>query len=363
MKLRRIVSQFSADFLKGEWDESLHPRGDDGKFSDGGGSGSAKPTAAERSPNPNADANNDGVTDSSRVGVPGTSSPPPPSIPRLPNLNENERAAEARFAGRFEDDPDGLVKQYRDRLAAGNIGDAPNVYSTDDAKLLSPDYNPPGASDEGVKENRALYNAVTHQTANAIAKRAFVQHLEEHAGDSNRHILVTAGGVASGKGFALSSVGETNVISKLVTAVWDSAGEQNSTEMPWVQEQADRLGYKVTYVYVDADPHETWENPKRGVVERAAKKGRMVDAKLFAESYTIGAKNFKSFAERNKSKADFIFLENRGTPRKLAGFPGHALQVKAEQIYERATRTLKARTDLPHYVRTGGTLNERYWPD
>lgn len=344
-------------------------RAEDGKWTSGGGGGGPSGASSEggssggataRAPDPTADADGDGVTDASRVGAAGKDVPPPPPINRLPNLNDKERSAESRFASAYEKDPDGMAKEYRARLAQGEIGDGPNVFATDDAKLLSPDYNPSGSDDE-VKEARALYNAAVHQTANAMAKRAFIQHLEENAGGENKTILVTAGGVAAGKGFALNSIEESNSLSKKVTAVWDTAGEQNSTELPWVQQEADRLGYKVTYAYVDADPDETWANPKRGVIERAAKKGRMVDAKLFAESYELGAKNFKAFAEKNKSKANFLYIENRGTPKLLDGFPSKALGVKSGDLYARATSALK-RSSAPSHVKAGGTVNERYWP-
>lgn len=42
MKQRKIKSQFSADFLKSEWDETKHPRDEGGKFSSSGGSGPAR---------------------------------------------------------------------------------------------------------------------------------------------------------------------------------------------------------------------------------------------------------------------------------------------------------------------------------
>lgn len=105
-----------------------------------------------------------------------------------------------------------------------------------------------------------------------------------------------------------------NDIKSKVGAVWDAAGEQNSTENPWILNEARKRGLNTVFAFVDADPQVTWENPKRGVVERAGREGRMVDARLFAESYTVGAKNFDAFhqAHRGEADASFVVLTSRG---------------------------------------------------
>src|SRR5262249_17451605 len=137
-------------------------------------------------------------------------------------------------------------------------------------------------------KNRATLNLALHQTANAIAKRAFVQHLNTlKEGDE---ILVTVGGCGAGKGYALGNVPEALAMKDRSKAVWDSAGDQNATENPWIQSEAEARGLKVNYIYVHADPYSQWAHPERGVVKRAAdpKDGRMVDAYVFADSYAIG---------------------------------------------------------------------------
>lgn len=310
-----------------------------------------------------------GVGKAARVGVPGMEAPPPPKeIPRLRNLTEKERAAETRFADAFLADPDGMADFYREQLKAGKVGDAPNVFNTDDAKLLSPDYNPDG-EDAAVKDARGTYNLAVHQTANAVAKRAFLRHLDEVVAglpEDQKVVLVTSGGVASGKGYALKNAPGTSDLATKVGAIWDAAGEQNATENPWVLEECRKRGIKTIFAYVHADPASTWENPARGVVERAGKIGRMVDAQAFADSYAYGAKNFKAFMDANKDGdgVQFFCINNaaEGGPRVEEGVPEAALAVDADELYARASAVLDERKDkLKPAVYRGGSVGRRVW--
>lgn len=310
-----------------------------------------------------------GIPDHSRVGVPSMDAPPPPKeIPRLPRLTENERKAESRFADAYLKNPDAMVSSYRKALQEGKIGDAPNVFNTDDAKMLSPDYNPSEGGEDAVKDGRGNYNAAVHQTANAIAKRAFLQHLDEVVSklpEGERSVLVTSGGVAAGKGYALKNVDQTKDLAGKVGAIWDAAGEQNATENPWVLEECKKRGIKPIFAFIHANPTETWENPARGVVERANKIGRMVDARLFADSYTLGAKNFHEFHQKHKDSgdADFVILDNSsGAPKLTNQVPEAALKLDGEALYARASSVLKERADKlrPSVVR-GGSIGQRVW--
>ncbi len=127
----------------------------------------------------------------------------PNKIPRLKNLTADERLVESTFADWFEADPDGAAAAYRKAIESNALGDGPTIYNTDDAKMLSKDY-------ASRKENRSMYNLSVHQTANAIAKRAFLSKLDEIAQmpEGERHVMVTAGGCASGKGFACGKIPE-----------------------------------------------------------------------------------------------------------------------------------------------------------
>lgn len=327
-------------------------------------------------PDPSADTTGNGVADASRVGVPAHNVPPPPAIGRLPRLTKNERLVEARFADKYQQDPQAMVDAYvakKNRQTGadknGNpkyeIGDAPNIFNTDDVKMLSDVYNPPkeaGISDEDVLANRSRYNTVLHQAANAVAKKAFLQYLDQLP-EENKTVLVTSGGVASGKGYSLSRVDAVNNVAKMAGAVWDAAGEQNATENTWIMEECEKRGIKPTFLYVHSNPNETWENPQRGVVERAGKIGRMVDARLFADSYTLGAKNFHAFHQANKDKAQFFVLDNTGKdPKAVDSVPKEALEMDPDALYERAIAYLQSAETVKPAVKRGGTNGLRIWP-
>jgi hypothetical protein len=141
------------------------------------------------SPDPRRDSDGDGVADSARVGIPGKAVLPPPSIPRLPNLPPDLRRAEESFASTFEENADDMVDDYLAKLAAGKMEEKPGIFSTDDAKLLSPDYSGgPDMSDDERKEIRARNNVALHQTANALAKRAFVKYLDTGEEEGARYL-------------------------------------------------------------------------------------------------------------------------------------------------------------------------------
>jgi len=322
---------------------------------------------------PPTDVDGDGVQESARVGVPARAVPAPPKLPRLPNLTDDEKAIEARAIEIFEKDPDGVANQYMKMVeASGNA-----KFVTDDAKLLFPDYTPKGKTPEEVAANRARHNILLHQVANAIAKRAFVKKLDELAkladDDPRKSVLVTSGGCGAGKGFALKK-GPSEVQDKVsaMGAVWDAAGEQNATENPWIVEECRKRGIKATFVFVDSDPSKTWDGPW-GVVKRAATpppdgEGRMVDARLFADSYALGAKNMKAFMDKEKDAkdVDFIVLNNRGAPPpKLEKEIGkEALSLNADALYKDALKAVEEGGAAPtEAIKYGATIGKRIWQD
>jgi hypothetical protein len=317
-----------------------------------------------------ADGNKDGVTDAARVGVNAMSVPPPPPIARMPNLNAHEREAEEAFMSYYEKDPDGVANKFKDLIVANTKPGEPPTFGTDDAKVFSDKWEHPSLTLEQRSQNRATYNTPLHQTANAIAKRAFVNYLDTlQPGDE---IMVTVGGCGAGKGFAISGrdkdgnpfVPEAMALKMKSKAVWDSAGDQNATENPWIQKEAEARGLKVNYVYVHADPQTQWAHPERGVVKRAGdpNDGRMVDAKVFADSYALGAKNHQAFYESNKSNpnANFLFLKNAGKPEKLPGIPKEALNIDRKALENFAVATI-TKTDAPPHVKRGALMGYRIW--
>lgn len=335
--------------------------GDEGGSPGGSGGDSESPSSPrggkEYSPDVSQDTNKDGVTDAARVGVPAMDVPPPPAVGRLPNLEPHERAVESAFVSHFEQNPERVSSQF---LQVVTKSGEPPTFGTDDAKCLTDAWSNPDPAVRSV--NRATLNTCLHQTANAIAKRAFVSHLDTLSkGDE---IMVTVGGCGAGKGFALKNNADALALKNQAKAIWDSAGDQNATENPWILKEADARGLKVTFVYVHADPKVQWADPNRGVVKRASdpKDGRMVDAKVFADSYAIGARNHHAFHQANKDNpnARFVFLDNTGPPKQISGVPDSALNLDADELASFAEREVE-KSSAPDHVKRGALVGRRIW--
>lgn len=300
----------------------------------------------------------------SRVGIPGDKVLPPPKLPRLNGLKPDEKEMETKMNTAIEKDPAGAAKAFSAVAEANNW-----VFETDGAKALMPEWSRPDLPpDEKGKvhperaEFRGKYNAVLHQGANAIAKRAFISRLDqiEKMPEGKRQVLVTSGGVAAGKGSALAAQPD---LAKSVAATWDAAGEQNGTENEWLLEECKKRGIKPVFLFVHADPEKSWP----GVIERAKGIGRMVDAQLFADSYAVGSKNFHDFHQKHKDEASFVFgrFKGRGEPAEILDeMPEEALKLDAQAIYEQASQYVdEKKSDLPEYVYQGATVGRRTWKD
>jgi hypothetical protein len=326
--------------------------------------------------NADRDSNHDGIADQARVGVGAFDVPPPPkAIKRLPGLSPRAKKAEEAFASWFEADADEATEQALVLYTAPRDDGGPPTFETDAAKTLSPYWDSPALNKNLAmrSKNRATYNTALHQTANAICKRAFVQHLDTlNPGDE---ILVTVGGCGAGKGYSQEKnkeTGEPNCapaaeLLKRAAVVWDSAGDQNATENPWILQEARKRGLKVAFLYVHADPKTQWADPKRGVVQRAMNQnnGRMVDAKVFADSYALGAQNHASFLSRHAMDPDVtsLVVKNGNPPEVLQGMPEEALNIDPGELYRYAKSVIEQRTDLPDHVREGAMGGSKIWED
>lgn len=316
--------------------------------------------------------------EAARVGVPGMHSPPPPSMDhyKLPNLNPEERAWEKKFADYFEANPDKVADEMIEKAGRQELGnDGPNFFGTDDAKNLLPEWvgtsevGPDGKKklSDATRDFRSKFNTALHQTANAIAKKAFVKYLDTVVAKlppEKQNVLVTAGGVASGKGWGISQVPEVKAVAENAGAVWDTAGEQNSTELPWVAEECRKRGFKMSAAYIHADPSITWENDKGGVISRATAKGRMVCARAYADSYGHGAKNFHAWAQSAKDDPNIqvAIIDNpRGAKAQLLPeMPAKALEIDPEKLYANCLDVL---ADYKTFdaAKQGGSACVRYW--
>ena len=327
----------------------------------GGGGGESDKDSEWYEPDPTLDADGDGIADASRVGVPGNSMPPPPPIKLLPKLKGDLLVAAKKFNDEFAADPDGMARRYREMLANNELGDGPNIFNTDDAKMLSSHYS------ESL-ESRAKYNVAVHNTANALAKRAFSQHMDEVVSkmpEQDRLVLVTAGGVAAGKGFAVSNNPDVRQVKDMAAAIWDSAGEQNSTELPWVAAKAKEHGSKMHAVLINSDPKKTWVNDQGwGAVQRAKEKGRMVDARLHSESYPLSAKNFDSFSKNYAANDETISVDvidtTTGGYIRMSGVPPTSLSHDANVLRKEALQALFD-ADVPDWVKSSGAIGETIW--
>jgi hypothetical protein len=322
----------------------------------------------QHNPQVESDPNHDGVTDRARVGVPAFDVPPPPKrVTRIPGLTGVAKRAESHFADAFEKDPDSLTDSAVIMFTAHAEPGKPVVFETDACKNLSP-YWKSADLDENMDmraKNRATLNLSLHQTANAICKRAFVKHLDTL--EEGSEILVTVGGCGAGKGYALKQVPQALEMKSRAAVVWDSAGDQNATENPWILQEARKRGLKVNYVFVHADPNTQWANPERGVVKRAQdpNDGRMVDAMVFADSYAIGAKNHHAFAEKHKNDADVrcVYLMNGAQPKLLDTMPPEAMKVDRRALAKFAVDYVNGNPDVPEHIRKGATDGVRIWQD
>lgn len=318
-------------------------------------------------PHVDADPNRDGVTDAARVGVPAFEVPPPPKkITRIPGLTGVAKKAEDSFVTAFEKDPERLTDDAIVLFTAHANGKAA-TFETDACKKLSM-YWHSAALEQDIEtraKNRATLNTALHQTANAICKRAFVKHLDTLPEGSE--ILVTVGGCGAGKGYALKNVPQALEMKERAAVVWDSAGDQNATENPWILQEARKRKLKVNYVFVAADPKVQWADPGRGVVKRAQdpNDGRMVDAMVFADSYAIGAKNHHAFAQKHQHDPDVkcVYLQNGAQPKLLSEMPKEMLEVDRRELAKFAVDYVNSNPDIPDHIREGALGGQRIWKD
>lgn len=323
--------------------------------------GAGQPTwrqkpAAEQYHAPNVEeVGEDGITKASRVSMPGNQID---HVPALPNLTTRERRVEASWRKAYHDDRDGMAERYLKEVVPqvtkpGN----PPTFGADDAKLLSRAWNSAKASPEHQAINRATLNIAHHPTAVAIAKRAFLKHLDTlKPGDK---VMVTVGGVGAGKGTALHRVDRLKPILKEAKAVWDSAGDNNATENPWIQEELEKRGLKGVYAYVDANPRERWKE----VMSRATnpKDGRMVDAQVFADSYALGARNHQNFYEKHKNNpnAEFVFTSAKDK-REVPGISKESLNLDRHELARFALDELHKSSYADH-IKRGGSMGASIW--
>lgn len=312
-------------------------------------------------PDPYADKDKDGITDNALVGVPADETPPPPKIPTLDNLDDIEQKSQDDFNKRIQDDPEGMADEYLDQIykTEGKNPEKPlshKTFNTDDAKVLNPMYN------DKDPESKAKHNLPSHAGANAVAKMSFEKHLDTKMKKGDM-ILVTMGGVAAGKGYAVEKV--FNERADQIGAVWDTAGEQNGTEMEYVIAQAEKRGLKVEFVYVHTDPTDHAFAGMEGFFSRAKSKGRTPTSQVFGQSYKIGADNFNGGQKKYKDNKDVSWkiLDNpnpksgKAARENLKSVPVAEVP-DPKKLQKKFEKEVEAR-DLPQWIKDAAMSGHR----
>ena len=286
-----------------------------------------------------------GMTKQAIVGVAGKEIPK--RVPRLSGITEEQKEIENQFAELWEDPGkrEQAIATLREKFTSK---DGSMTIETDAVKELDPRWGDKQRIKDLQKEKKAgtitddedtelrgylsfqqRNNTVLHQTANILAKETLRREIESRKANGEEvNLMVTSGGCAVGKGFGLQPDGRKairkNTSDKSLVSdyerrttpnknmiIWDSAGDQNATELPWVASQ--NVDH-VTFVHTVGNGAKNASNANSGLVQRAVDKGRMVDANVYSQSYWIGNYNFQVFYDNNNGNPKFSFfkVENPG---------------------------------------------------
>lgn len=91
----------------------------------------------------------------------------------------------------------------------------------------------------------------------------------------------------------------------------------------------------------------------------------MVDARVYADSYEHGAKNFASWAQSEAASSDVKISYLDGTsakPVETPSMPEAALSIDADKIYDDAMAYLDKAEGVNAAVAAGGKAGARIWP-
>lgn len=332
-----------------------------------------------------------GMTKQAIVGVAGKGIPK--RVPRLSGITEEQKEIENQFAELWEDPEkrEQAIATLREKFTSK---DGSMTIETDAVKELDPRWGNKQRIKDLQKKKKAgtiteeentelngylsfqqRNNTVLHQTANVLAKETLRREIEARkARGEEVNLMVTSGGCAVGKGFGLEPDGRkairANTADKSLVddynarttpnknmIIWDSAGDQNATELPWVASQ--NVDH-VTFVHTVGNGAKNASNKNSGLVQRAVDKGRMVDANVYSQSYWIGNYNFQVFYDNNKSNPKFSFfkVENPGAgngptrlidPDSVSGFDKSYLTAnQAIQLIEKNLDSNPATTAKPN---------------
>lgn len=314
----------------------------------------------------------------------------PFEVKLLPNLSPKERIVETEFTTAFKLKGHRMVHEFLKNVRSGMYG-PPNVIAPDDAKMLSPRFAradvfaaAPGGvtqleqldpeSKRKVQQSRAETNIPLHMTATVIARLALVQALDDLAKDPSipadqKTLLVTCGGVAAGKGYAVKNASDDIAgLVKSASLVYDTDGETSGTFNEFVMKACQERGIHPLFVYVHADANVAWER----VFSRAAKEGRMVSEEPFLDSHVDSPRNFAAFHEAHKDDktrtgapaATFVIIDNAsGSPQLVSAMPEQALKQDRDRLRHDIKQKTNAIAEVPEFVVKCAKRGEKLWPE
>lgn len=177
------------------------------------------------------------------------------SVRRLTTLDADRATVQERAARAVEDDPAGMVGQYRAHFD--------NVVNADKAKELFPEYAASNAS-------RTQNDLAVHRPASRLAQAAYDTIIDEPVPEGRAAMAVfTAGGTGSGKSSALDAV--LPGVRARAHVVYDSALTDLDAALYNIR-RARETRHEVLVVFSDRDVGEAFH----ATIERARESGRPV---------------------------------------------------------------------------------------
>lgn len=200
--------------------------------------------------------------------------------------------------------------------------EVPLKLETDAIKLLSAHFSgerislkdTPYEQADATKVGPAQYNTALHPMAAALMRLVVGMVLDRlRPGDD---IVVMAGGVAAGKGFAAKKASLGFDTAKVLL---DFDGESSQSMLSTLLELCRDRGVRMNVVGVVTDPIAAHIRS----LTRTHEEGRTVSETAAAYSHTVGIDNLTRFAEAHGGADDVevVFIENKGRPVRYDGLP------------------------------------------
>ncbi len=195
----------------------------------------------------------------------------------------------------------------------------PLKIETDEIKLMSPHFNGTRVNlgnsvydgADATKIGPAVFNTALHPSATAIARIALELVLRETDGP----LVVMAGGVAAGKGFAAK---KANFDDSDAAVVFDPDGESSQTFIDTVEALAAEHGNEMRLVGVVTDPVAAWLR----ALNRSFEEGRTVSETAFSHSHSTGVENMITAADGLRERGhDVVLIDNNAWPKLYEGRP------------------------------------------